>query len=62
MFQREIYCSIYTCLTQLRDSRDMYIMYYVKDNYMFRLFSLALRYQREVAENPTTHKSHFMFK
>jgi len=34
--------SVYTCLTQLYDGRDMYIIYYVKNNYMFRPFSLAI--------------------
>jgi len=31
-----------TCLTQLYDGRDMYIIYYIKNNYMFRPFSLAI--------------------
>ena len=33
--------SVYTCLTQLYDGRDMYKIYYIK-NYMFRHFSLAI--------------------
>ena len=31
-----------TCLTQLHDGTDMYIIYYIKNNYMFRHFSLAI--------------------
>ena len=34
--------SVYTCLTQLYDGRDMYIIYYIKNNYVFRPFSLAI--------------------
>jgi len=34
--------SVYTCLTQLYDGRDMYIIYYIKNNCMFRHFSLAI--------------------
>ena len=34
--------SVYTCQTQLYDGRDMYIIYYIKNNYMFRPFSLAI--------------------
>ena len=34
--------SVYTCLTQLYDGRDMYINYYIKNKYMFRPFSLAI--------------------
>jgi len=34
--------SVYTCLTHLYDGRDMYIIYYIKNNYMFRQFSLAI--------------------
>jgi len=34
--------SVCTCLTQLYDGRDMYIIYYIKNNYMFRHFSLAI--------------------
>ena len=30
--------SVYTCLTQLYDDRDVYIIYYIKNNYMFRHF------------------------
>jgi len=33
--------NVYTCLTQLYDGRDMYIIYYIKNNYTFRHFSLA---------------------
>jgi len=41
-FQNELDWSVYTCLTQLYDGRDMYIIYYIKKNYMFRPFSLAI--------------------
>ena len=34
--------SVYICLTQLYDGIDMYIIYYIKNNYMFRPFSLAI--------------------
>jgi len=30
------------CLTQLYDGRDMYRIYYIKNNYMFRHFTLAI--------------------
>jgi len=30
------------CLTELYDGRDMYRVYYIKNNYMFRHFSLAI--------------------
>jgi len=33
--------NVYTCLTQLCDGRDMYIIYYI-NYYMFRHFSLAI--------------------
>jgi len=31
-----------TSLTQLYDGRDMYRIYYIKNNYMFRPFTLAI--------------------
>ena len=31
-----------TSLTQLYDGRDMYRIYYIKNNYRFRLFILAI--------------------
>ena len=34
--------SVYTCLTQVYDGRDMYIIYYIKNNYMFWHFTLAI--------------------
>ena len=34
--------SVCTSLTQLYDGRDMYIIYYIKNKYMFRHFSLAI--------------------
>ena len=30
------------CLTQLYDDRDTYRIYYIKNNYMFRPFTLAI--------------------
>ena len=35
-------CSVCICLTQLYDGRDMYRIYYIKNSYMFRPFSLAI--------------------
>ena len=34
--------SVYTCLTQLYDGIDMYRIYYIKNKYMFRNFTLAI--------------------
>jgi hypothetical protein len=34
--------SVHTCLTQLYDGRDIRIIYYIMNNYMFRHFSLAI--------------------
>ena len=34
--------SVCICLTQLYDGRDMYRIYYMKNNYMFRHFTLAI--------------------
>ena len=34
--------SVCTCLTQLYDGRYMYRIYYIKNNYMFRHFTLAI--------------------
>ena len=34
--------SVYNCLTQLYGDRDMYIIYYIKNNYTFRHFSLDI--------------------
>jgi len=34
--------SVCTCLIQLYDGRDMYTIYYITNNYMFRPFSLAI--------------------
>ena len=34
--------SVYTCLTQLYDGRDMYMIYYIKNSYVFRPFTLAI--------------------
>jgi len=41
--------SVCTCLTQLYECRDMYRIYYIKNNYRFRQFAHLL------VENP--HKS-----
>ena len=35
-------CSVCICLTQLYDCRDMYRIYYIKNNYVFRHFTLAI--------------------
>ena len=35
-------CTVCTCLTQLYDGRDMYRIYYIKNKYMFRHFTLAI--------------------
>ena len=34
--------SVCICLTQLYDGRDMHRIYYIKNNYMFRHFILAI--------------------
>ena len=34
--------SLCICLTQLYDGRDMYRIYYIKSNYMFRHFTLDI--------------------
>jgi len=34
--------SVCTCLTQVYDGRDMYRIYYIKNNYMFRHFKLTI--------------------
>jgi len=34
--------SVCICLTQLYDGRDMYRIYYIKNNYIFRHFTLAI--------------------
>jgi len=40
--------SVYICLTQLYDGRDMYRIYYIKNNYMFRPFTSAIfRFRNE---------------
>jgi len=38
----ELNWSVCICLTQIYDGRHMYIIYYVKNNYMFRHFTLAI--------------------
>ena len=35
-------CSVCICLTQLYGGRDMYRIYYIKNNYMFRHFTLTI--------------------
>ena len=35
-------CSVCACLTQLYDGRDMYRIYCIKNNYMFRHLTLAI--------------------
>ena len=42
------------CLTQLYDGRDMYKIYYAKNNYMFRHFALSifrLRNEKNLVRN-----------
>jgi len=39
---RKLDWSVCICLTQLYDGRDMYRIYYIKNNYMFRHFTLAI--------------------
>ena len=34
--------SVYTCLIQLYDCREMYRIYYIKNSYMFLHFTLAI--------------------
>jgi len=34
--------SVYTCLAQQCDGRAMYVIYYIKNNYMFRPFSMVI--------------------
>jgi len=38
----ELDWSVCTCLTQLYDGRYMYRIYYIKNNYMFRHFTLVI--------------------
>ena len=38
----KLYCSVFICLTQLYDGIDMYRIYYIKNNYTFRHFTLAI--------------------
>jgi len=38
----KLHWSVFICLTQLYDGRDMYRIYYIKNNYMFRHFTLAI--------------------
>jgi len=35
-------CGVCTSLTQLYDGRDMFRIYYIKNNYMFRPFTLDI--------------------
>jgi len=39
---RKLDWSVCICLTQLYDGIDMYRVYYIKNNYMFRHFTLAI--------------------
>ena len=41
-YHNELDWNVYTCLTQPYDGRDMYIIYYIKNKYMFRHFSLDI--------------------
>ena len=42
MFIIKLDWSVCICLTPLYDGRDMYRIYYIKNNYMFRHFTLAI--------------------
>jgi len=42
MYIIKLYWSVRTCLTQLYDGRDTYRIYYIKNNYVFRHFTLAI--------------------
>ena len=42
VFVMKLDWSVCICLTQLYDGRDMYIIYYIKNNYRFRHFTLAI--------------------
>jgi len=42
MFIIKLDRSVCICLTQLYDGRDMYRIDYIKNNYMFRHFTLAI--------------------
>ena len=42
VFIIELEWSVCTCLTQLHDGRDMYRIYYIKNSYIFRHFTLAI--------------------
>ena len=39
------------CLAQLYDGREMYRIYYIKNNYMFRHFTLAIFRLRNEKKN-----------
>ena len=43
--------SVCICLTQLYDDRDMYRIYYIKKNYMFRHFTFAIFRLRNEKKN-----------
>ena len=43
--------SVCTCLTQLYDGRYMFSIYYIKNNYMFRYFTLAIFRLRNEKKN-----------
>ena len=45
--------SVCTCLTQLYDGRDVYIIYYINNNYMFQHFTLAIFSLRNVKDDTT---------
>jgi len=42
LYKYKLDWNVCTCLTEFYDGRDMYIIYYIKNNYMFRHFSLAI--------------------
>jgi len=53
--------SVYTCLTQLYGGRDMYIMYYIKSNYMFRHLTLAIFRLRNKKRNSVSSYTRLMW-
>ena len=48
---------VYTGLTQLYDGRDMYRIYYIKNNSMFRLFTLPIIRLRNEKTNKQLYSS-----
>jgi len=51
--------SVCSCLTQLYDGRDMYRIYYINNNYMFRHFTLAI-FRLRNEKNLVSSYTHFV--